>query len=324
MKKIHILYFTIIIISLICTACVRKIEPADSSLLPNIVSEKVTEETSVTDTYVETTTEEREPVAPGERDLEYEKDIVFVGDSICKGLRAYSGFLNESQVFAEGSVASWSFFDYIFTVNGGQYTGVEAIKRCQPKYIYLWFGMNDARYTNKDVYVENLKKITDALLDVSPHSKIVIVSITPICSFHKWYDDYANGVTHDDPNVRINTLNECTQKYIEGLNDDRYSYLNVHDLLIDDEGYLNEQYHSGDGLHLNPKAYNIILGAVAQNEVKADPEHIPVTTSFPYVEASSPVTTINTTKIAVQTQETTSETSDTEQATIQSAETIKQ
>lgn len=297
LKNKYAIILTTIIISLMLTSCVQKIAPDDSTEFSKVISDLNEEEMPVTETFEETTTQEvRISVEPGERDSEYEKDIVFVGDSICKGLRAYSGLLKETQVFAEGSVASWSFYDYKFTINGGQYSGVEAIKRCQPKYIYVWIGMNDARYTNKDTYTQNLKKITDDFLKVSPHTKIVIVSITPICSFHKWYEDYANGVTKDDPNVRINNLNQYTQKYFEGLNDDTYSYLNVHDLLIDENGYLKEEYHSGDGLHLKPNAYNIILGAIAQNEVRADSEYVSVTPSFPYIETTAPETTTKETE----------------------------
>ena len=179
--------------------------------------------------------------------------------------------------------------------------------------------MNDARWTSKEAYVNNLKKISDAFLEVSPHSRIIIVSITPICSFHKWYEEYADGVTKEDPNVMINELNQYTKEYFEGLNDDTYSYLNIHDLLVDDEGYLIEDYHSGDGLHLNPKAYNIILAAVAQHEVKADPEYIPVTTTFPYVETMPPETTI-----ALEETTASPETTVTEQITLETQETINE
>ena len=92
--------------------------------------------------------------------------------------------------------------------------------------------------------------------------------------------------------MRIYYLNESAQKYFEGLNDDTYSFLNVHDLLMDDKGYLIEDYHSGDGLHINPKAYNVVLGAVAQNKVKANPEYVHVTPSFPYVQPQPEETTV--------------------------------
>lgn len=313
MKKIYLLYLLIVFTSIVLVACSHEIDSIETSEISSTTTETTTGETTeITVTTEVTTSEEITLVEPGQRDYEYEKDIVFVGDSLCKGLRVYPGYLDETQVFAEGSVASWNFFDYKFVINGGEYTGVEAIKRCQPKYIYIWLGMNDARWTSKEAYVTNLKKISDAFLEVSPHSKIIIVSITPVCSFHKWYDDYANGVTKEDPNVQINELNEYTQEYFEGL-DDTYSYLNIHDLLVDSEGYLNEEYHSGDGLHINPKAYDIIMGAIAQNKVQADPEHIAVTTSFPYIETAPPETTTAT----EETLETTEETEETVSAEVQ-------
>lgn len=300
-----------IICALLLTAC-NKIKPAESDISAESTTESVTETvqtTKETETAAPETTEEEQAFIGGDRDYNYEKDLVFVGDSICSGLKVYSGLLSESQVYAVGNVGSWSIFDYKFPVRGGEYSPVDVIKRRQPKYIYLWMGMNDLNIVYKEKYAENMIDIADKFLEVSPYSKIVFVSITPINKIHPWCEE---GKFDYNINDRINEFNSYMQSKAEKLDSNTYSYLNIHDLFTDKDGFMKDEYHSGDGLHLSPESYSMILQYIAQHEVKYDGSFPVETTEFPYIKAPTQ-TTVQTTSEATETvpQETT-EVSETE------------
>ena len=295
-KKISISFLALIILAMSGCSDVEKPTDITVTTQPTIdtsVTTTVTTTTEATTTEATTviTTQKFIPATPKARDYDYEKDLVFVGDSVCKGLRVYQNLLPDTQVFAEGSIGARSVLEYKFIINGGEYSAVEAIKARQPKYIYLWMGMNDLNITEKEIYADNLKNAADEFLSVSPFSKIIIVSITPTTADHVW-----------QANDRINDYNKYVEKFVNELDDDRFSYLNIHDVLINDDGALPEEYQSGDGLHLAPFAYELVLGFVSANQVGYYGEFPVQTTAFPKVEP--PVTT--TTKPATTTAPTTS------------------
>ncbi len=240
--------------------------------------------TVATTTTPEVTTQAFIPDTPTARDYDYEKDLVFLGDSVCMGLRFYSGMLSETQVYAEGSLGARNLLSGEFTILGGKYSAVQAVEARQPKYIYLWMGMNDINMTTEKGYADNLKNISDKLLEVSPYSKVIVVSITPTTDWHEW-----------KANERIDTYNNYTRNYFQNLNDERFSYLDINSFLEDENGNLPDMYQSGDGLHLSPYAYQLVLGYVSANQVGYYGDFPVVTTTF--TSQTPPPATTTTTSI---------------------------
>ncbi|MFA5659774.1 MAG: hypothetical protein WC900_10890, partial [Oscillospiraceae bacterium] len=74
-----------------------------------------------------------------------------------------------------------------------------------------------------------------------------------------------------------------------------FSYLDIHSILCDDDGFLPDVYQSGDGLHLSPYAYQLILGCVSANQIGYYGDFPVVTTGFPIIEAPVQGTTPATT-----------------------------
>lgn len=194
------------------------------------------------------------PVAKGQRDAEYEKRMVFIGDSICSGLKVYPKLLNPNQTFAEKNVAVYSINNYNFTYNNASYKIVNLIGTVKPEIIYIWMGINDIRVTSKEAYAKNLDTLAINLLAVSPQSKIKILSISPTTAAHPW-----------KANQQIKDYNKFVADYFKNANRSNVSYLDINTPLCDATGFLQPAYNGGDGLHLSAKAYAFLLAYISDN-----------------------------------------------------------
>lgn len=187
---------------------------------------------------------------------EYYSSSLFVGDSICSGLKLYAGLLNTENVAARGNVGTWSIDTYKFQYMSNSTKELDAasiVKLYQPEDIYLWMGMNDIYVVSEDKFVSNMLSLAEKYHELSPKSRIHIVSISPIIKTHKWNVN-SNG------NNRINEYNAAVRDATEDV--EYLDWINIHDLLVNSEGCLCSDYDGGDGLHLSQAAYKKVLSGI--------------------------------------------------------------
>ncbi len=188
--------------------------------------------------------------------LDFFSDSLFVGDSICSGLKVYGGFLDTEHVAARGNVASRSIDNYTFQYKNNstaEMSALEIVEYYQPDDIFIWMGMNDLLCISDEKFAENMKNIAADYLEVSPDSKIHIVSMSPMASTHKWN-------INNDGNNRINTYNKKMKETCD--NTDYIDFINVHDCLTNNSGYLASENDGGDGIHLSSAAYKKVLNEI--------------------------------------------------------------
>ena len=189
---------------------------------------------------------------------EYFENSLFVGDSICSGLKIYSGLLNVENVAARLNVSTWGINKYTFqykTNSTDELDVYSIIKLYQPEDIYIWMGMNDLYVVDSDKFGENMCDLAVQFIKNSPESKVHVVSITPMTSWHKWNVEL-------DGNNRVNEYNAACE---EACSDQPYiDYINVHDDLINSKGYLADENDGGDGMHLSASAYKKVLRAIIE------------------------------------------------------------
>ncbi len=227
---------------------------AMTTAVPVMATVSETETTTVTTT--ETTTAPR-VIAPKlewnslEWDREFMENTIFVGDSVCRALYVYDELLTTKQVAATGGAAARNIYDYSFKMEDNEFTLREAAEYYKPAYFFLWMGINDINMTEKDVYAENLKNIAEDLLSLSPDSKVVILSMSPTADYHEW-----------NANERIREYNAAAREMCEGLDGEEIYYLDIQDILSDEEGYLLPDCDGGDGMHLSQMAYTRLLSYI--------------------------------------------------------------
>ena len=187
---------------------------------------------------------------------EYFENSLFIGDSICSGLKIYNGLLNVESVAARGNVSTWSLNNYTFQYKTGSTAELDAysiVQLYQPEDVYIWMGMNDIYVVSEEKFTQNLGEIADKVHELSPDSKVHVVSITPITAGHKWN-------TGSDGSSRVVRYNAAAKAMCDERDD--LDWINVHDALTDANGYLASANNGGDGLHLSAEAYRNVLNEI--------------------------------------------------------------
>ena len=128
-----------------------------------------------------------------------------------------------------------------------------------PSKVFILIGTNDIIYGKSDEHiVSNVDKIIKGIKKNRPNCEIYIESIYPINNTddEKIHHDMVKNRT----NSRINTINSKIKK-ICNLNGAKY--INIHDLLLDEDGNLKLEY-TNEGLHISPDGYKVITNKIKE------------------------------------------------------------
>lgn len=174
----------------------------------------------------------------------FTEESIFVGDSICRGFSAYN-VVSGKNVYACGSLAARSFWDYKFYYGDDEVEYKTVLKKTKPKYVFLSMGMNDINITDEETYCENYRTLIDYTLG-RIDGVVYVCAITPIDS-------------EFSTNYRIDCFNLAMQAFIEENYSERVFYVDFAKHLKDKDGKLRIIHSSGDGIHLGPYAYYIAL-----------------------------------------------------------------
>ncbi|MCR5805570.1 MAG: hypothetical protein K6G68_00890 [Oscillospiraceae bacterium] len=188
---------------------------------------------------------------------EYFSRSLFVGDSICSGLKVFGGLLPVENVCARGNVGTWSLNNYTFPYRSGSREELDTYsiaKLYQPEDIYVWMGMNDLYVVTEEKFVQNLTTITNNFHQYSPNSRLHVVSISPISRNHRWNYNNCNGSN------KINRYNAAAANAFS--TSDYVDWIDINTALSDEYGFLASSYSSGDGLHIGVKAYQTVLNTI--------------------------------------------------------------
>lgn len=198
---------------------------------------------------------------------EFIDKIIFLGESTTYHLKSRGVLRNGTktlQVWAPRSGTlmldtTTSECRIIFPDTGEELELSEALKKKQPEYMMLTFGLNGA--TNfikrgKEYLKLCYQKLTDTILAASPDTEIYINSCFPV----------ARNMDMSNYHIDSKTLNS----YIDTINTWSYEfaikrglvYIDTASLLKNEEGYLSEIYQAEDGFHLNVSAYKKILEGI--------------------------------------------------------------
>lgn len=123
-----------------------------------------------------------------------------------------------------------------------------------PSKVFLLIGINDLR-NGKDAseIVSNTKEIIELIKENRPYSEIYLESIYPI---NKTDDDKISDSVRDIEfdNEKIIEVNDLLKDLAK---DEKITYVDLYNKLIDDDGNLNISY-TKDGLHISSEGYECI------------------------------------------------------------------
>ena len=109
----------------------------------------------------------------------------------------------------------------------------------------------------KDKFVKLYRWLIDGILSVSPNTRIIAQSIFPVEKNRNTAAGDYTRITIEEIMQDNEWIKELVREYYAAGKNVRYS--DVYGLLTDSTGYMDPKYGNGDGLHIGPDGYAVIL-----------------------------------------------------------------
>lgn len=188
----------------------------------------------------------------------YIDKLVFLGDSTTYGLRAYkmlAGGKDTTQVWTPKTgtltLSQASFATIVYPETDEELTIADAVAKKKPEYLVITLGVNGVSFMKEDYFKSEYKKIIDSVQTASPDTKIICQSIFPVAKSYARLDSINNGLIDTANKWICETAAECGVKYLD-----------TNSALRDADGWLPEDYHNGDGMHLQTNSFTIELNNI--------------------------------------------------------------
>ena len=125
----------------------------------------------------------------------------------------------------------------------------ERVYDYKPDKVILLIGTNDLIHNiSVEEVISNIEEIITKIKENEPKADIYVQSIYPV------NDNLDEEMVSVRDNEDIMEINDSIEKYCQ---DHDCTYINMYDLLTDEDGNFNEEY-TEDGLHPNDKCYEVI------------------------------------------------------------------
>lgn len=180
-------------------------------------------------------------------DDSYFDNVTFVGDSISQGLQLYRQGIQNAHHCTYKSIGPKGIYDGSLWArpDGTKEVPMEAIVASQPDNVYILIGTNAIVSMSDEAFLAYYAEMLDAIrANLHPEVSIYIQSITPV----------VQGVDTRFDADRINSLNDALAQM---AHDKDMVFLNLHEVLAGEDGWLIPEYGAADGYHLTPEGYGV-------------------------------------------------------------------
>lgn len=176
---------------------------------------------------------------------EYINETLFIGDSNTYRMMVYGFTTLDNDIGLVGMGLSEAWQKPCVKFQGvGTVTIPEAVKILQPRRVVLTFGTNNTVGWSTETFIEEYRKLTDAIHEAYPYADILINAIPPISEYRQ--NQQITMTTIDKFNVALSKL----------AKEDGYKFINSAEVLKDAAtGFAKDQYTITDGIHLTKKAF---------------------------------------------------------------------
>lgn len=190
---------------------------------------------------------------------EWFSDAVFVGDSLTIGWKNYNNimlqqntkFFGETRFLCEGSYGVGHALEPVSENSlhpvylGEQHLIWDSVKLIGAKKIFILFGMNDLTIWGVDGALENYTKVIDNINESNPDAEIFVISSMYM------YKGSEREVLNNSNIYKFNRglINLCNERGME--------FINIASHLIDEEGYVPDEFSSDQYVHQTRAAYAV-------------------------------------------------------------------
>lgn len=195
----------------------------------------------------------------GEKDESFDlQSTVFIGDSNTYHLGTY-GLIPQDRILT-GSQGYLTlepdlYRKYVLCpASQTLMTIADALKLYSPRCIIISLGTNGASQLDKGGFRLSYVQLIDSIRNVLPNAHIIVQSIPPVCRG-------SVDVKFPSPTETNAAFRKANLWLSELARDHDLKYLDIHSLLIDENGLLRSEYNSEhlDGYHLNRDALSAVL-----------------------------------------------------------------
>nr|MDD6335443.1 GDSL-type esterase/lipase family protein [bacterium] len=170
-------------------------------------------------------------------------DALFMGDSVTGGMYYHvmgGKELGEAKFVLAGAYAAYKACKGEANTKyaGQSYTPAQAVQVVGAKKLFILLGLNDLPLYSVEDTVANYKSALEQILSANPGLKIYVQSTTPVVY---------GGAKWNVSNARINELNAGMQNVCRQLG---VTYVDIASALMDEEGYLRDEYCTDGYVHL--------------------------------------------------------------------------
>lgn len=184
----------------------------------------------------------------------YFDDAAFFGDSITNGISVYA-FMSNAEVIAATGVNPDSVLTKEAVPVEGQeqrITMIEALRRADPKKIYIqlganWVGANTG--IEKETFLHHYRDMLRRIRSEHPQSIIYLQSMFPVSRAFSSNENGKNG-----NGLTIEIIKDYNESLRQLASEEAVFYLDIYPALADEEGYLPDDA-TADGMHLTSQYY---------------------------------------------------------------------
>ena len=182
----------------------------------------------------------------GPAGAEYIDGIYFLGDQALSALKddgMLTGADARKQVWvpADGRLPLQALDTtaYLSPVTGNNAPAGDIALVNKPAVILIFPSPDNGNMATQEQVIESCTKLCSAIQEQSPDTKIILSSLTPLAASYE-YEDLTNE--------KIEEINTWISAAAEAAG---VKYLDAYDGLLNAQGYLSEEFHDGDAMHLN-------------------------------------------------------------------------
>ena len=128
--------------------------------------------------------------------------------------------------------------DKYINYQGNTYTAEERVALYKPDQLFFLVGMNETENDTPQITVKHFDTMIKDIKGVSPNLKAVICSLPPVAK---------DGLDGYGTNAQIRNYNEKIKEYCDKT--DGVDYLDIRDIMEDENGKLSKEANPGDGAH---------------------------------------------------------------------------
>ena len=178
------------------------------------------------------------------------EDVCFIGHSQVVAMGMYFHFTGTDYLAEVGFKAPDMLVHKAFHRSNGRYGSLRRLlENTSYGKVFVMLGINDVsdRKNRIEEFKAPMRQILDIVKETQPNAKLYLISLAPVGRSASYKVIYNPEVTA----LYCGAVKDLSREYDA-------EYIDFYRLLCDDEGYMYDEYAVNDGIHIVPKAYEIL------------------------------------------------------------------